>query len=427
MSYPLLLSIDYLQFNYLYNPSITVPDRDFHLGDFIFEFVSQKRFRMKTTHNIHYRQKNTTVKVGEFGVYSDKSTGYSFKVDNRLLYSRGDYHYVMKFVQSLGLVQRSITRLDFAVDTNKRMRHFIRKVLEGQLVGNSRISRKHQAIFDSKLNCETFTLTEFKKDTKRTWCIYNKTNQLQDMNDKLFKKGETMTYKPYIKTAWNHAGLNTSNDVWRIELRARRSFFKEKAMLIDDKIVPIDLINPLALSYKDTLSLFSIVEDKLLDYRFDDATEFTNCTKLQLIDERLISRVPNYRIHYEEQKRITMTESKQMIKLLDKFKKQLIDDFGGGTNLLVIDKMRELAKSYDASLSTYSDDLASNPSDYFNQIAEKVQDVTIVNRTDITVKKMAFADFEEEVEKADFKSHMNIQQRVKAKQKKRGTAALHVD
>lgn len=156
------------------------------------------------------------------------------KFINRQLYSPTLFSQVDNVLQSLNLEYKGITRLDIAGDVNKfknglHPESLINKFMTMNLrkIGYS----KGVAHFEqgSRMKYETL---KFGSGSSPISCyLYNKTKELND------KK-----MKPYIVDSWKASGLNTKEDIWRLEfsIKGNNLFLKE---LSTGENIRVDIYN----------------------------------------------------------------------------------------------------------------------------------------------------------------------------------------
>lgn len=143
-----------------------------------------------------------------------------FEVNNRLLYQPDFISYITYFCDMCNLEIRSISRLDVCADFNtfRKKIHpteFIRRFLRNEYLkmGNTDYTIKgNQKIeYIKKLNtnkaehvCSYIRFGERQNEVSSY--LYNKTKELKEVKD-----------KPYIRQSWEQNGLDTKQDIWRLE------------------------------------------------------------------------------------------------------------------------------------------------------------------------------------------------------------------
>jgi len=160
------------------------------------------------------------------------ANGAIFKIANRWLYSnqwRAKFDFVC---HALNLTPQKISRLDIAADFNRfacglHPIEFIRQFMAGELKHKGRGAGHVDFVQSYTKNADANrvrdilnfnALTIGKKTSDANCYLYNKTLELRQERD-----------KPYIRQAWQDAGLNV-HDVWRLEVSISRKGmqFKEK-------------------------------------------------------------------------------------------------------------------------------------------------------------------------------------------------------
>lgn len=158
----------------------------------------------------------------------------SVKFDNALLYSSDFFDQLINFLGKFGVRNTHITRLDLAVDCQQiaygiSAKEFAERLADSRFVkaGTRQLAihkrsnfyvnpkaddGKHELISDGlpAINAVTF-------GTHNSICqsqVYNKTLELKSNLD-----ANGNPKKAYIMDAWKDAGLDITQDVWRIELR----------------------------------------------------------------------------------------------------------------------------------------------------------------------------------------------------------------
>lgn len=263
-----------------------------------------------------------------------------FKVDNELLYDEDCYTVICHCLLELGLQYHGISRIDLACDFNsfKQNLHpmtlmegyFANKYLKGgsnkyMLIGhhdyfaysdNSRKAAEEQSAIimserpildkderereENRINEANKELLEhglppmklrrprrlaamdIKPHVKEslTWGnrssgvqvqLYNKTREMQEVAPKW-----------YIVKTWANAGLDTSKDVWRLEIRINNRG-KELVNTMNGKTFNLHLIDILVQKQVEDL-FFAYVEKYFKWYRNDGHEKLQNCKRLILFD-----------------------------------------------------------------------------------------------------------------------------------------------
>lgn len=132
------------------------------------------------------------------------------KFDNHLLYKRFFPRFALKIIDSLDLSYKGITRLDIAIDFEK----FDNGFLPGPFIRDFMISKylkngrgKFKTIGVQKFS-NIFEYLRFGSSTTgKSIYLYNKSKEFREVKTKY-----------YIEDFWKLNGINTNNDIWRLEL-----------------------------------------------------------------------------------------------------------------------------------------------------------------------------------------------------------------
>lgn len=138
-----------------------------------------------------------------------KSTDGLIKLANRQLYVTGVFSDTLARLSRVGVSIRHISRLDICADFNEFLTHsnpecFIRDFLSGTILHSGRtkftVSGEHD-------KCNTYSYLRIgQKSSSVHSYLYNKTKEMTEVK-----------YKHYIADTWKENGLNTKNNVWRLE------------------------------------------------------------------------------------------------------------------------------------------------------------------------------------------------------------------
>jgi hypothetical protein len=132
------------------------------------------------------------------------------KLKNRQLYVDSAIDEFSKFLTAANIIYKSITRVDIAVDlnyfTNKlHPEAFIRHFLTNKFLKQGR--GKFTVIGEQKQENSYQYLKFGSKTSDVSVYLYNKSIELMQVQD-----------KPYIRKSWALNGLDTTKDVWRLEI-----------------------------------------------------------------------------------------------------------------------------------------------------------------------------------------------------------------
>lgn len=197
------------------------------------------RFTLDYTHdrsNLYFKHSCIVRRDGfAVGVMCHQPTGHimrpstiSFKVDNALLYSDKWYDVLLDFLIAFNVRFVTITRIDFALDFDHIGQHdwhgseLAQRFADGRLLRYG--SRKYRIIGSgtSKINPQGGIEDAKGGIESVTFGSHNSTCQFQLYNKSLELKQKSIgDYCPkrYIIDCWEHAGLDMTRDIWRIELR----------------------------------------------------------------------------------------------------------------------------------------------------------------------------------------------------------------
>jgi len=137
------------------------------------------------------------------------------KFKNRQLYGTDIIEIAKLFLEQNGLIYKSITRLDLAIDFNKFQNGllpstFIDKFMKCEFL---KIGRgKFTLIGEQKFKHVYQYLRFGQKTADVNVYLYNKTTELNQVQD-----------KPYIRKLWALMGLDLTKDIWRLEISIKGS------------------------------------------------------------------------------------------------------------------------------------------------------------------------------------------------------------
>lgn len=206
------------------------------------------------------------------------------KFDNRLLYQSNLWDCVQCFLEQHEIEILSISRVDICADFNAFACYDCRQFVEDFL--NNKIRHKGRGIGAAYFNhyakrCGVYSqsvvkytgLTFGSRESGVRVYLYNKTFELN-----------TNKNKPYIRDFWNNIGLDTTKDVWRLEvsITAAGRKFKDKATGEKKEIYENDLKNS-----PELVKLYHTFEKKYFAF-VRNRPNITNITRepvLQLFDD----------------------------------------------------------------------------------------------------------------------------------------------
>ena len=149
--------------------------------------------------------------------------GCIIKFCNRLLYSVNLFPTIDSILQHYNLTPQNISRLDLAGDFNSFINDYAPEDLIKDFV-SQRIRKKGRAVgvvaFRQRSDGMHYNGLKFgTRESNVCIYLYNKTLELKEVHD-----------KPYIRDSWKAAGLDMSQDIWRLEVS-----IKPEGLKIADK------------------------------------------------------------------------------------------------------------------------------------------------------------------------------------------------
>lgn len=157
------------------------------------------------------------------------------EIMNQVLYSTSTLQVLGELMQVTGCTRiRNISRIDISIDGCNHVHGFLNAYYRqrdnrpyddlgliklGRWDNYNRVKLKGKARFDAKVfNRKTGMFDAFKiGGAKKTFVLYNKTSELEH------------SHKEYIRKAWEKAGIDTTQTVWRCELRMNSEAIKSFA------------------------------------------------------------------------------------------------------------------------------------------------------------------------------------------------------
>lgn len=196
--------------------------------------------------------------------YSVKQEGGIFEPNachirlcNRTCYEIDPVNHLRAFMVTHDYTYKSISRIDIALDFNifdnkEKTENFIMRYMRGKV---SKVNQSNVSAHGTDTwACRVFNSLKWGSPSSPVSTkLYNKTLEL--------KQGED---KPYIRQAWQDAGLDTSTDVWRVE-------FSLSAQMQTLKSLKSGEMFRKSLMYYDSrerlLRQFQILYNKYFDFR----------------------------------------------------------------------------------------------------------------------------------------------------------------
>lgn len=200
-------------------------------------------------------RRNPYSKKKEGGIFAENAC--HIRLCNRTCYEEDPINHLRAFMITHDYTYKSISRIDIALDFNdfdngERPEHFIERYMKAKVakINQSNVSAHGTDTWSKRVfNSLKWGSPSSPVSTK----LYNKTLEL--------KSGED---KPYIRQAWETAGLDISRDVWRVEfsLSAQMQTLKslKNGEMFKKSLVHYD-------SRERLLKQFAILYNKYFDFR----------------------------------------------------------------------------------------------------------------------------------------------------------------
>lgn len=210
------------------------------------------------------------------------------KFENRLLYSCNLWNLVNCFLEQHNIEVLSISRVDICADFNQFLDYDCRQFVDDFL--NSKIRHKGRGIgaayfnhYSQKVGTFSQSIVKYtglsfgSRESGVRVYLYNKTFELNSVKN-----------KPYIRDFWKNAGLDTSKDVWRLEVSITSSGrkFKDKSSGEEKEIERLDLSNA-----PELVKLYHTFEKKYFAF-VRNRPNITNISREPLI--KLFDEYPYY-------------------------------------------------------------------------------------------------------------------------------------
>lgn len=295
--FPCLVSVDWLQyyghfrceFNSQRVTSHGLSVSDVGHGSKVFN----KLFRITSN---KYKKELATIAFEPYSsVMHPKSV--IIKLANEVLYREDVFSFGRWLMEVLDVEYRGITRLDLSYDCIYLMNglkpanlvagyvkgQFIKKGCQKQfyLNGEQRYNiSKATKIENSSLGHQWQGITWGKRSSGIQCQIYNKSKELREVKD-----------KPWIRDAWQAAGLDLEKEVWRFEIRISKVGEELKDMQFDEEFVLNDslLINKASIEnlFMAYAAGYEDKQGKLHGGRLDFA-DVVKCSKVSRLKSRRI-------------------------------------------------------------------------------------------------------------------------------------------
>lgn len=132
------------------------------------------------------------------------------KISNRYLYKQNWNTQIMYFLNLCHFIPQSISRIDICCDFNKfdnnlGVNSFIQGFMRSRYLKNGRATYQIQG--EQKAEHEVSYLRFGQHDSEVSVYLYNKSKEMREVVN-----------KPYITELWKKNGLDTTKDVWRLEI-----------------------------------------------------------------------------------------------------------------------------------------------------------------------------------------------------------------
>lgn len=318
-AFPHIIAVDWLQL-FLHDknePCENLAEKYNRFNDYEFEKkdYSSRQFReVWIVYNID-GDEYATIQRSPFSSVISKD-GAIIKLANRELYKKDYVQTVLRFLDRYGFAFKCISRLDVCFDStvlHKGLTH--KKLIDGILKGKYLKNNQGHASWNfgvqssanKPLECESCSFGSGSSPVKTK--MYNKSKEMREVKD-----------KPYIRELWAENGIDTTIDVWRIEIS-----------------IKADMTNVVHLSTGETfrlstehLKLYSEVQDifytyaqKYFQFKVNDGkANKSRMPTLQLFpSEKVLTKVP-MRITLQND---TTRADKIFVSKLHKIKSELRD------------------------------------------------------------------------------------------------------
>lgn len=214
MEYPYCINVDWLQ--------VFCSDKNTLRLDYIYNDYNEFEFILRPATSRHFGEiwDVRTIDGDEYAIIQRKPLSKILADDaaivqlvNRELYKPG---FSLKFFVWLArykFVYKSISRIDLCFDSNVwahglKPANFVNRFLKGQYLMNSKTRLSMNFSINAAMR-NGFDMNSFSFGSKTSPVftrLYNKTKELNEVK-----------MKPYIVENWEYNGLDTNQDVWRIE------------------------------------------------------------------------------------------------------------------------------------------------------------------------------------------------------------------
>lgn len=234
------------------------------------------------------------------------------QLTNRELYRSLFAAHFLMFLKEHNFTYKSISRLDVCLDSNtlhgkRPYASFIRGVMNSRYLKNNQAKVKwsfsSMADVGRPMACNSCSFGS--RTSSVSAKMYNKSLELREVKN-----------KPYIVENWRYNGLNTDEDVWRIEFTIK----SEAATAIKTETGEIFRLNLNLLEFQNQVEdIFFSYAKKYFDFKINDGTKNkSRMTSLQLFPtERLTTMRPMRITESKDANRADRIFLKKLHSLLD--------------------------------------------------------------------------------------------------------------
>lgn len=299
VSYPYAINVDWLQ--------LYCHDRNTEPLHLLYNGKSSYEFKLMTQGSRHFREIWEVYDVDGEKYCIIQRIPYSsilssdasiVQLCNRELYKPYFASEFIIFLKSHGFEYKSISRLDICFDSNhlyNNLKHstFIKKIMLGTYLKSNQA--KVQWHFDSVANVgrpmECNSCSFGSKSSPVSTKMYNKSLEMQQV-----KK------KPYIIESWGYNGIDTTQDVWRIEISIKsdatttiRTSTGEIFRLIPDSLKQQEMLEDIFFSYANQYFKFKKNNGTKNKTRMKDVQIFPRNREMTLKPQRITNEVDSTR------------------------------------------------------------------------------------------------------------------------------------
>jgi len=272
-----------------------------------------------------------------------KPDTHIIKFDNKLLYFDNLFQFVDEFLRDHKFIVKSITRLDLAIDFNtfKNNLHPENLILNFLKNDYLRVNKGKYKLIGQQNTTQTFEYLRFGTGSSDVSVyLYNKSIEMQQ------KK-----FKQYIYNKWEQQKLNTTKDIWRLEISIKCNNLEftdeetgEQHDYTYNNIKSESTLNELYKSLLYKYFRFKIKDNTVNKSRMEDVCLFDNIK-------------PTYALSFVTSHEDFSRMDKIFIKMIEKFnnnlregKKELSENIKNEIEIFV--KNRRLEKWYELNIES---------------------------------------------------------------------------